>query len=165
MLKKSSVFMMVLLVVASLIGISSIYQYEEPQALPAATAQSQQQTQIANVLLGRLLSFGYYSSSDGKACTAFARISEGITKLYPPNSPYPLGLKPGNEIVVVAADQTMCALLGQIQIAKIEVQFQVALPPVTAKALPSPIQKNFPPEIYPRLYRIVWVAPPLNLNT
>jgi hypothetical protein len=43
MLKKSSVFMMVLLVVAtaSLIAISSIYQYEERQALPAATAQSQ----------------------------------------------------------------------------------------------------------------------------
>jgi hypothetical protein len=38
--------MMVLLRAPSLIGISSIYQYEERQALPGATAQSQQQTQI-----------------------------------------------------------------------------------------------------------------------
>jgi len=46
MLKKSSVFRRVPLVVAtaSLIAISSIYQYEERQALPAATAQSQRQT-------------------------------------------------------------------------------------------------------------------------
>jgi hypothetical protein len=80
MLKKSSVFMMVLLVViaASLIGISSIYQ-----ALPVATAQSQQQTQITGILIGKIDSFVMYSSSDGKACIAFCnyfyKISE--TKL------------------------------------------------------------------------------------
>jgi hypothetical protein len=73
MLKKSSVFMMVLLVAASLIGISSIYQYEERQALPATTAQSQQQTQITNVLIGKLVSFIFYSSSDGKACTRICK--------------------------------------------------------------------------------------------
>jgi hypothetical protein len=46
MLKKSSVFRIVPLVVAtaSFIAISSIYQYEERQALPAATAQSERQT-------------------------------------------------------------------------------------------------------------------------
>jgi hypothetical protein len=72
MLKKSSVFMMVLLVViaASLIGISSIYQ-----VLPVATAQSQQQTQITGILIGKIDSFVMYSSSDGKACIAFATIS------------------------------------------------------------------------------------------
>jgi hypothetical protein len=158
MLKKSSVFMMVLLVAAaSLIGISSIYQ-----ALPVATAQSQQQTQITKYLEGKLLSFLIYSSSDGKACYAYARISEGTTRLYPPNSPLPLGLKPADQIVLLVPDQTMCVLLGQVYIAKLEVQFRVALPPLTIKALPPTIQDNFPPN--QRLYRIVWVSPSLNIQ-
>jgi hypothetical protein len=70
---------------SSLIGISSMYQ-----ALPAATAQSQQQqTQISRTLVGTIDSFTFYSSSDGKACIAFAVISESITRLYhqtPPSS-------------------------------------------------------------------------------
>ena len=82
MLTKSSIVMMLLIATttaASLIVISSIYQ-----ALPAATAQSQsqQQTQITKYLEGKLLSFLMYSSSDGKACYAYVRISEGTTRLY-----------------------------------------------------------------------------------
>jgi hypothetical protein len=150
MLKKSSVFMMVLLVAASLIGISSIYQYEERQALPAATAQSQQQTQITNVLIGKLVSFIFYSSSDGKACIAFAEISQ---RLYRPN--YPLGLKPGNDIALLVPDQTMCVLLGQANIAKTEIQFNVAIPALTVKTLPLNIQHDLPPNQL--LYRVVRV--------
>jgi hypothetical protein len=76
--------MMVLLIVAtaSLIGVSSIYQ-----ALPVATAQSQQQTQISRTLIGTIDSFTVYSSSDDKDCIAFAVISESITKLYHQNPP------------------------------------------------------------------------------
>lgn len=115
--------MMVLLVVAaSLIGISSIYQYGELQALQDATAQSQlqsqPQTQITGTLIGKIRSFSVYASSDGKACLAFAEIS---TRLYRPN--YPLGLKPGNDIGLLTSDQTMCVLLAQANIAKMEIQF------------------------------------------
>jgi hypothetical protein len=82
----------------------------------------------------------------------FATIS---TKFQRPN--YPLGLKPGDTIGLLVPDQTMCVFLGQANIAKIEFQFRVALPPVTTKALPPTIQDNFPPN--QRLYRIVWVVP------
>jgi hypothetical protein len=164
MLKKSSVFMMVLLVAASLIGTSSIYQYEERQVLPAATAQSQQQLSpnvLGNVLVGKIAAFKYYSSSDGKACTVFAQITEGTARIYSPNNiPFPFGLKLGDRIILVVQDQTMCVLLGQANIAKMDFQFFVALPPVTAKALPPGIQKYFPPSIYPRLYRVVEVNIP-----
>jgi hypothetical protein len=143
--------------IASLTGISNIYQ-----ALPDATAQSQQQTQITKYLQGKLLSFLMYSSSDGKACYAYLRISEGTIRLYPPNSSLPLGLKPGDQIVVLVPDQTMCVFLGQVHISKQEVQFRVALPPLTIKALPPTIQDNFPPNQH--LYRIVWVSPSLNIQ-
>jgi hypothetical protein len=159
-LTKSSIVMMLLIattITASLIGISSTYQ-----ALPVATAQSQQQTQITKYLEGKLLSFLMYSSSDGKACYAYVRISEGTTRLYPPNSPLPLGLKPGDQIVLLFPDQTMCVFLGQVYIAKLEFQFRVALPPLTIKALPPTIQDNFPPN--QRLYRIVWVSPSPNIQ-
>ncbi len=103
-----------------------------------------------------------YSSSDGKACYAYVRISEGTTRLYPPNSQLPLGLKPGGQIVLLVPDQTMCVFLGQVHVAKLEVQFRVALPPLTIKALPPTIQDNFP--LNHRLYRIVWVSPSLNIQ-
>jgi hypothetical protein len=98
---------------ASLIGISTIYQ-----ALPLATAQSQQQTQISRTLVGTIDSFTFYSSSDGKACIAFAVISESITKLYH-QTPSPLGLKPGNDIALLVPDQTMCVILSQANIASL----------------------------------------------
>ena len=81
--------MILIATTASLIGISSTYN-----ALPAAIAQSQQQIQITKYLQGKLLSFLMYSSSDGKACYAYARISEDTTRLYPPNSPFLLDLSP-----------------------------------------------------------------------
>ena len=150
MLKKSSVFMIVLLLVAvSLIGISSMYQ-----ALPVATAQSQQQTQISRTLVGTIDSFTFYSS-DGKACIAFAVISESITKLYH-QTPLPLGLKPGNDIALLVPDQTMCVILSQANIARTEIQFYVAVPSLTVKAVPSNIQQTLPPNQL--LYRLVRIT-------
>jgi hypothetical protein len=154
MLRKTSVSMMVLLVAASLIGISSIYQYIE--------GQPQQPAQKATYVTGTVNRVVNYASSDGKACYAYVRISEGTTRLYPPNSPLPLGLKPGDQIVLLVPDQTMCVFLGQVYIAKLQFQFRVALPPLTIKALPPTIQDNFPPD--QRLYRIVWVSPPPNIQ-
>jgi hypothetical protein len=48
--------MMLLIATASLIGISSIYQYVERQVLLGATAQSQPQTQITGTLVGKIQS-------------------------------------------------------------------------------------------------------------
>jgi hypothetical protein len=130
MLTKSSIVMMLLIVTtttaSSLIGISSMYQ-----ALPAATAQSQQQqTQISRTLVGTIDSFTFYSSSDGKACIAFAVISESITRLYH-QTPLPLGLKPGNDVALLVPDQTMRVILSQANIARTEIQFYVAVPALT----------------------------------
>ena len=70
MLEKTSVSMMVLLVVTSLIGISSIYQYIERQGPPpAATLKPQQQAQkAADFVTGRVHLVTIYASSAGKAC-------------------------------------------------------------------------------------------------
>jgi hypothetical protein len=55
MIGKTSVSMMVLLAAASLIGISSIYQYEEGQVPPTATPQPQEQlAQKAKVVTGKV---------------------------------------------------------------------------------------------------------------
>jgi hypothetical protein len=96
-----------------------------------------------------------------KLVPVFVRISEGTARIYSPNNvPFPFGLKLGDHINLIVPDQIMCVLLGQANIAKMEFQFYVALPPVNAKALPPGIQKYFPPEIYPRLYRVVEVNIP-----
>jgi hypothetical protein len=216
MLTKYSVLMMVLIVTASLVGISSImYKPANVQAVPCgyttvppystctgemakpsgspcpkgyhyvqgtgcakdtllsfkplqkltpnatkALGKGQvlkQQTGITGTLVGKILSFINYASSDGKACIEYATISE---RAYYPN--YPLGLKPGDSIALLVPDQTMCVLLGQANIAKIEIGFRVALPPVTVKELPPYIQQNFPPTPNQPLYRIVlfYVLPP-----
>jgi hypothetical protein len=57
MLGKFSVVMMLLIATASLIGISSVYQYVKRQALPDATAQPQLQTQITGTLVGKIKFF------------------------------------------------------------------------------------------------------------
>ncbi len=163
--------MMVLLIAASsssLIGIGSVIykppnvkaqlqqqlqkQQEQLQKLTPNTSQLlKQQPQVTGTLIGRISSFINYASSDGKACLAYATIS---TRLYHPN--YPLGLKPGDTIGLVVPDQSMCVLLGQAKIANIDIQFRVALPPVTSKEMPLYIQQNFPPN-QPQ-YRIVYVV-------
>jgi hypothetical protein len=75
------------------------------------------------------------------------------TTSYRPN--YPLGLKPSESIGLLAPDQTICALLGQSKIAKLEIQSRVALPPLTLQAIPN-LQEDFPTN--QRLYRVVLVA-------
>ena len=62
-----------------------------------------------------------YSSSDDKACYAYARITKDTTRLCPPNSPLPLGLKPNDQIVLLVPDQTMCVFLSQVHVAKLQV--------------------------------------------
>jgi hypothetical protein len=141
MLGKTSVSMMVLLVAASLIGIASIYQ-------PADVETQSQQT--SGTMAGKVTNTIVYASSDGKACLANAEIS---TRLYRPN--YPLGLKPGDTVTLLASDGTLCDVLNQAAIAKIEIQFWVALAPLTLKAIPPTLREIFPPN--QSLYRVISV--------
>jgi hypothetical protein len=97
---------------------SRYYQLQQHRQVPR---QSQQQTQISDVITGKIFTSGgflLYSSSDGKVCLVFATVSTSKD----------LGLKPGSDIALLVPDQTMCVLLGQANIAKTEIQFQVALP-------------------------------------
>ena len=87
MVSKTSVFMMLLIVTASLVGISTIYQPTN------VTTQSQQRSSF---MIGKVTHTIVYASSDGKACLANAQISP---RLYHPN--YPLGLKPGDNIMFI----------------------------------------------------------------
>jgi hypothetical protein len=96
MLGKTSVSMMVLLVVeASLIGISVIYQYIEGQGPPGAKQkQPQQQAKVKDIVGVAIDSVDVYASSDGKACIAQVQLSG--TR---PNS---LGLALGSTIDLLA---------------------------------------------------------------
>jgi hypothetical protein len=137
MLGKTSLSMMVLLVVAaSLIGINSIHQYVEGQAPPAKVSQ---QLQGAGMIgLVRM-----FDSPAGKLCTA------GI-KLQGPNS---LGLKAGTDIDLLAPSEHFCTLLVLSKIGKMEVGFQSQK--ITASSLPPAIRGAFTPAAnYPSLYRI-----------
>jgi len=87
MLNNYSVLMMLLVVTASLVGISSIYQYVKGQGSPAATPQPQQQAQKAKSVTGNVILVTIYTSSDGKACLAEVRL--------PSDRPNNLGIRPG----------------------------------------------------------------------
>ena len=106
MLGKTSVSMMVLLVAASLIGISSIHQYVEGQAPPAPKQQGIKG--IVGVGIGNI---DFYASSDGKACIVEIKLSERY--------PNDLGLPLGSTIDILAPDTSACVLLGQARIMKI----------------------------------------------
>ena len=88
MLGKTSVSMMVLLVVvaASLIGISSIHQYVEGQRPPAGRA------------VGNIIQLTTYAPVAG--CTAPVELS--------PNVPNGLGLKPGESILLFSEREYLC---------------------------------------------------------
>jgi hypothetical protein len=137
MLEKYSIFLMLLLMAASLVGIY----------LTSAEAQPQQRS---GPMVGKITHTIVYASSDGKACVANAQIS---TTLYRPN--YPLGLKPGNFIMLLAADETICDSLSQVSIAQQEIDFQVVLAPLTLKAIPPTLRADLPSS--QSLYRVVQI--------
>jgi hypothetical protein len=109
MLGKTSVSMMVLLVIvaASLIGISSIHQYVEGQ-----TQKPQRTVQVAGRVLGAII-------SEEKTCTAFVEL--------PSDKPNLLKLDPGTTVTLKAPIES-CALFGLSKIGKIQIQFVTQAP-------------------------------------
>jgi hypothetical protein len=104
MLKKSSVFMIVLLVaVAASLIRTSLYQYVEGQGSPAPQQQKQSQQQIKDIV-GTVGAVDIYASSDGKACIAEIKLSS--TR---PNS---LGLALSSTIDLLAPDESICDLFS-----------------------------------------------------
>jgi hypothetical protein len=133
MLGKTSVSMMVLLVVAaSLIGISSIHQYIEGQAPPpAATPKPQQQAQkAADFVTGRVLLVTILASSAGKACLVSVEL--------PDNQPNKLGLPPGTDIELLAPNESFCTLSGLSKIEHIQIYFDAQR--ITASSIPPAVR-------------------------
>lgn len=133
-----------------MVGISSIYQYNEGQAPPAATSQPQpqQQAQRSKYVQGIVTSVLTHASSDGKTCIATVDL--------PANRPNNLGLKPDSTIELLAPDESLCTSLGLAKIGKGQMSFQVALPHLTVKAIPSSLLDEFPTD-YELLYRVLRV--------
>jgi hypothetical protein len=127
MLGKNSVSMMVLLVVvaASLIGISSIHQYIEGQKPPPAATPKPQQGTVTRVT--------NYASSDGKACIAMVQL--------PIDRPNDLNVEPGDTIAVLAPNESFCTLFGQSKIGKTQILVFIAQK-ITASSLPRAIQAD-----------------------
>jgi hypothetical protein len=113
MLGKTSVSMMVLLVTASLIGISSIYQYIEGQTPPPAATPQPQQLPIKYIdIKGQVLSVVTFT---GGSCNVWVKISgEGQT---------PRGFPSGTVIVLTAADHSICTSFGLAKIGKTNITF------------------------------------------
>jgi hypothetical protein len=134
MLRKTSVSMMVLLVAASLIGISSIHQFVEGQTPPpAATPKPQQPVQKATYVMGTVTRVVNYASSDGKACIAMVTLPSGI-----PNN---LNLEPGESIALLAPNESFCTLFGQSKISKTQILVFIAQK-IIASSLPRAIQAD-----------------------
>jgi hypothetical protein len=106
MLRKTSVSMMVLLVVAaSLIGISSIHQYIEGQA--PKPQQAQQKVQVEGQVHFAVIDY------PSKTCTAIVELpGENL-----------LRLKPGTTITLVAPSESFCTLFGLSKIGNTPIQF------------------------------------------
>jgi hypothetical protein len=142
MLGKTSVSMMVLLVVAaSLIGISSIHQYIEGQGPPSKVPQQK----ASGSGYGTATRVKMFDSSAGKACTAALQISAGL-----PNS---LGLKGGTIINLVAPNEHFCTLFVLSKVGRMEIGFEAQN--IKATSLPPAIQRALLlPADYTLLYRI-----------
>jgi hypothetical protein len=135
MLEKTSVSMMVLLVVAaSLIGISSIHQYIEGQAPPppAATPKPQQAQKAADFVTGHVLLVTILASSAGKACL--------ISVELPDNQPNSLGLPPGTDIELLAPNESFCTLSGLSKIGHTQIHFDAQR--ITASSIPPAVRKG-----------------------
>ena len=128
MLEKTSVSMMVLLVVAaSLIGISSIHQYIEGQK----PQRPVQKTIYVTGMVNRVIN---YASSDGKAYIAVVHL--------PIDRPNDLGLlKSGELIALLAPNESFCTLFGQSKIGKTQILVFIAQK-ITASSLPRAIQAD-----------------------
>src|SRR5215208_981334 len=106
MLGKTSLSMMVLLVAASLIGISSIHQYIEGQT---PTPKTQREVQLAGRVVAATI-------SASKTCTALVEL--------PGDKPNLLRLPPGTRIFLSAPDsESFCILFGLSKIGKTQIQF------------------------------------------
>jgi hypothetical protein len=116
MLGKTSVSMMVLLVIvaASLIGISSIHQYIEGQ-----TPKPQENVQLAGRVVAAII-------SASKTCTAFVEL--------PGDKPNLLRLKPGTTITLIAPIES-CVLFGLSKIGKTQIQFVTPAPTTPSSTL------------------------------
>jgi hypothetical protein len=134
MFGKTSVSMMILLVAASLIGISSIHQYVEGQAPPpAATPKPQQQAQkAADFVTGNVLLVTILASSAGKACLVSVEL--------PSNQPNKLGLPPGTDIELLAPNESFCTLSGLSKIAHTQIHFDAQR--ITASSIPPAVRKG-----------------------
>jgi hypothetical protein len=132
MLRKYPVSMMVLLVAASLIGISSVHQYIEAQP-PARTLEGGGMVQLVRM----------FDSSAGKACTA-------TLQLQGPNN---LRLQVGTDIDLWAPNEHFCTLLALSKMVKVDVGITAqnvratSLPPAILAALTMPAN-------HPDLYRV-----------
>ena len=156
MLGKTSVSMMVLLVAASLIGISSIFK---PANVETQPIQPQQEARLSKATLGipsffesgkaiegTVRSVQTYASSDGKACIASVSL---------PNTNI-LGPRIGTAISLLASDESICTSLGLSKIGKVQITFQVALPNISRETLPRTLVTDYPPT-YDKMFRVLRV--------
>jgi hypothetical protein len=145
MLRKSLVFMMLLMVTASLVGLSGfVYQFVGGQG-QSATPQPQPQVQkVIKGVIGSVQSVQVYASSDGKVCLAEVAL--------PSNRPNNLGARPGGVIELLAPDESMCVLFGQSKIGKTQIMFRVEKL-TSLDSIPPTLREDFPPD-YPYVYRV-----------
>jgi hypothetical protein len=129
MLGKTSVSMMVLLIVASVIGTSGVFQDVEGQRSPSP----QQPAKKATYVTGTVSHVVNYASSDGKACMAMVQL--------PNNRPNNLNLEPGMPIVVLAPNESFCTLFGLAKTSKTQIVVFIAQK-ITASNLPRTIQAD-----------------------
>jgi hypothetical protein len=131
MLKKSSVFMMLLITTASLVGISSIYDYAEGQTSPGRA-------------VGDVLQVTTYAPVAGCIASVTLHASE-------PNG---LGLKPGTLILLFSERESNCVLLGMSKMTNYgAVAFEAQK--MTVSGLPAVIRADLKlPASTPNLYRM-----------
>ena len=131
MLKKSSVFMMLLITTASLVGTSSIHHYAEGQA-PVGRA------------VGNVLQVTTYAPVAG--CMAVVSL--------PATEPNGLGVKPGEHIYLFSERESNCVLLGMSKMTNYgAVAFEAQK--MTVSGLPAVIRADLNlPASTPNLYRM-----------
>jgi hypothetical protein len=115
MLGKTPLAMMVLLVAASLIGISSVHQYLEAQT---PTPKTQQTVQLGGQVTGAIMVV-----SPNKSCTGFVDL--------PADKPNLLRLPPGTSITLTAPIES-CTLFGLAKTSNTPISFVVTAPTAAA---------------------------------